>query len=90
MTGTQQRISDDAFAIVERVRRVTSLPVALGFGISTGEQVRTATKFADAAVVGSALVHLVESTERSQLTSAVRNFMSELAKPQTAAASLEK
>lgn len=90
VTGTQQRISDDAFAIVDRVRRVTSLPVALGFGISNSEQVHTATQHADAAVVGSALVQLIESTDRQQLIPAVRNFMSELTRPQSAVASMEK
>lgn len=59
VTGAQHSLSDDARPVVAAVRRATSLPVALGFGISTPEQVRAATAMADAAVVGSALVEAI-------------------------------
>jgi tryptophan synthase alpha chain len=49
-------------ALVGRVRRATKLPVAVGFGISTPEDVREAVDVADAAVVGSALVSVVEQS----------------------------
>jgi len=45
---------------VKRVRAVSDLPIAVGFGISTAEQVRQVWHFADAAVIGSALVSQVE------------------------------
>ena len=54
--------SADATAIapaVERVRRASSLPVAVGFGIRTGEQAAAVARIADAAVVGSALVDAI-------------------------------
>jgi tryptophan synthase alpha chain len=50
----------DAEALVNRVRALSDLPVAVGFGISTPEQVRSVWRFADAAVVGSAIVKQIE------------------------------
>ena len=49
----------DVTTLVERVRRHSSLPVALGFGISRPEHVADACRRADAAVVGSALVNVI-------------------------------
>jgi tryptophan synthase alpha chain len=60
VTGTRQQLGEEARTLVERIRRVTSLPVALGFGISNREQAREVLSFADAAVVGSAIVHEIE------------------------------
>ena len=62
ITGKQQNVAADAAALVARIRRWTRLPVAVGFGISNAEHVAQVTEFADAAVVGSAVVELVERT----------------------------
>ena len=59
VTGARDRVADGAHEMVERIRRVSSLPVALGFGISKPEHVREVGQWADAAVVGSALVSVV-------------------------------
>jgi tryptophan synthase alpha chain len=56
VTGARTEISTDAQVLVERIRKYTDLPVAVGFGISTGEQVAEVCRYADAAVVGSAIV----------------------------------
>ena len=64
ITGTQQSVAGDAAALVERIRRYTRLPVAVGFGISNAEHVAQVAEFADAAVIGSAIVALVERTTR--------------------------
>ena len=56
VTGARDEMTDDAEALVKRVRSVSDLPVAVGFGISTPEQVRQVWKFAEAAVIGSAIV----------------------------------
>ena len=58
ITGTQQTLTSDAAALVARIRRWTTLPVAVGFGISNAEHVAQVAEFADAAVVGSAIVEL--------------------------------
>src|SRR6266498_811660 len=55
VTGERQALSDDARPLVERLRARTAVPVALGFGISTPEQVAQAGEVADGVVVGSAL-----------------------------------
>ncbi|MBA2605305.1 MAG: tryptophan synthase subunit alpha [Acidobacteriota bacterium] len=56
VTGARIDSSDDAEKLVERLRKFTDLPIAVGFGISTREQVAEVWKYADAAVVGSAIV----------------------------------
>jgi tryptophan synthase alpha chain len=48
---------------VERVRRGTALPVGVGFGISTPQQAASISRFADAAVVGSALVQVIDTAK---------------------------
>ena len=60
VTGARNKIADDAQALVKRVRKISNLPVAVGFGISTAEQVCQVWRFADAAVVGSAIVREIE------------------------------
>jgi tryptophan synthase alpha chain len=59
VTGVRDHLSNDVEALVARVRRHSTLPIALGFGISTPAQVRQACRVADAAVVGSALVNVI-------------------------------
>ncbi len=60
VTGQRQQLADDACKLVTRLRRVTKLPVALGFGISNAEQFAQVGEFADAGVVGSAIVETIE------------------------------
>ena len=60
VTGTRRDVSRDAAQLVARVRRVSDLPVAVGFGISNAEQVAEVWSYADAAVVGSAIVAEIE------------------------------
>ena len=81
ITGTQQKLADDAEQLVRRLRAFTQplgLPIALGFGISNAEHVRTVGQFADAAVIGSALVALIEKSEPDQAPAAVGRFIAEL------------
>jgi tryptophan synthase alpha chain len=59
VTGAREAVAESAAPLVARIRRATRLPVALGFGISTPEHVREVTAYADAAVVGSALVQVI-------------------------------
>ncbi len=56
VTGARTELSNDAKNLVERIRKFTALPVAVGFGISNSEQVAETQSYADAAVVGSAIV----------------------------------
>jgi len=65
VTGARDQIADGAREMVERIRRVSNLPVALGFGISKPEHVREVGRWADAAVVGSALVSVIAAAGAS-------------------------
>jgi tryptophan synthase alpha chain len=60
VTGARQQLPDDARKLVQRLRKYSQLPVAVGFGISTPEQFAAVGKFAEAAVVGSAIVETIE------------------------------
>ena len=75
ITGTQTSLADDARTLVERLRKHTNLPIALGFGVSTPEHVQTVNEFADAAVVGSAIVGLIEKTPAADAPKAVGEFV---------------
>jgi tryptophan synthase alpha chain len=79
ITGTQQSLTGDAEQLVARLRRYTTLPIAVGFGISTADHVEQLSHFADAAVVGSALVAVIESAIESgnpaQAPDAVARFI---------------
>ena len=74
VTGAKDTLPEDLPALVRRVRRVTSLPIAVGFGISLPGQVSVLGGLADAAVVGSALV---EEIERAPTVEAARAAVAE-------------
>jgi len=78
VTGTQVSLATDAEALVARIKRYTTLPVALGFGVSTAAHVKAVGEFADAAVVGSAIVGLIEKTPASDAAKAVGEFVRSL------------
>jgi len=79
VTGARNVTSSAAEALVDRVRRYTDLPVAVGFGISTREQIEDVWQFADAAVVGSAIVAEIErSIGRADVLDRVRSFVATL------------
>lgn len=72
VTGERQALSADARPLVERLRTLTDVPVALGFGIGAPEQVREAAAVADGVVVGSALVRFLEEHPGGDLGARVR------------------
>lgn len=61
VTGEQQSLSDAAAPLTRRMRELTKLPLAVGFGISTPEQVAEVARVADGVVVGSAIVRFIEA-----------------------------
>ena len=77
VTGARQKMPEDAAKLVGRLRRYTSLPVAVGFGISTAEQFGAVGEFADAAVVGSAIVETIERNPGKEAES-VAQFVRQL------------
>ena len=76
MTGARDRIAEGAHDMVDRIRRVSDLPVAIGFGISKPEHVREVGQWADAAVVGSALVNVIaEAGSSADLNRRVEEYV---------------
>ncbi len=65
VTGARAAMPEQARELVGRIRRATALPVAVGFGLSTPDHVRQVGDWADAAVVGSALVSVIEESAGS-------------------------
>lgn len=77
VTGARQQVESDAQKLVQRLRRVTKLPVAVGFGVSTADQFVEIGKFADAVVVGSAIVETIERNQGRE-AAAVGQFVRKL------------
>lgn len=87
VTGARENLSGDAESLVTRVRRFSSLPVAVGFGISTAEQVTETCAYADAAVVGSAIVREIEELGNDpELVKKIGSYVRNLTSRETAAA----
>ena len=77
VTGAQQRLPDDARKLVQRLRKYSELPIAVGFGISTPQQFSAVGEFAEAAVIGSAIVEIIERNA-GQEAQAVAQFVKRL------------
>ena len=60
VTGVRTSVSGEAEKLVNRMRQFSSLPIAVGFGISTKDQVKDVQRYADAVVIGSAIVSEIE------------------------------
>jgi tryptophan synthase alpha chain len=86
ITGTQQSLTSDAESLVARIRRWSRLPVTVGFGISNREHVAQVGQFADAAVIGSAIVELIERSTPETAPGEVARFIKGLRLPQAALA----
>jgi tryptophan synthase alpha chain len=77
VTGARNQLPQDAQQLVRRLRKYTKLPIAVGFGISTPEQFAAVGDFADAAVVGSAIVEIIERNPGTEAES-VAQFVRQL------------
>lgn len=78
ITGTQSHLTSDASQVVTRLRQFTKLPIAVGFGVSNADHVKAVGEFADAAVIGSAIVQLIEKTAPEQAAAEVGTFVAGL------------
>ena len=79
VTGARDRVASGAEAMVRRIRQHTTMPIALGFGISRPEHVAEVGLYADAAVVGSALVSLIaEASGSPRLLEQVESYVRDL------------
>ncbi|HMD36768.1 MAG TPA: tryptophan synthase subunit alpha [Vicinamibacterales bacterium] len=76
VTGARDRVASGAEALVRRIRAHTTMPIALGFGISRPEHVAEVSAYADAAVVGSALVaKIAEGGSGPELVARVEDYV---------------
>jgi len=78
VTGARATMSAEAEQLVSRIRRFSDLPIAVGFGISTPEHVRDVWRYADAVVVGSAIVHLIEHSKAAEVVRQAGEFTESL------------
>ncbi len=84
ITGERDELPDETIAAVAEFRTRTDTPVCVGFGISNAEMVRTVCEVADAAIVGSAIIHRItdaRDTPADQLVRGVGDFVGELLAP---------
>lgn len=75
VTGERDQLPASARTLVERARSCTGLPLAVGFGLSNPAQVREVQGVADAAVVGSAVVHAIEERYHAGGAAAIEEFV---------------
>ncbi|MGB9521290.1 MAG: tryptophan synthase subunit alpha [Anaerolineales bacterium] len=74
VTGVRDSLADDLFRFIERVRQVSTLPLAVGFGISTPDQAHTVAKVADGVIIGSALIRAANSGGIHAVTGLIKQF----------------
>lgn len=79
VTGAREEVAERARPLVERVRRTTSVPVAVGFGIAGPEQARAVTAVADGAIVGAALINTLHAAAPANRREAATAFVAGLA-----------
>lgn len=78
VTGARTQLSQEALGLVGRVRAHTSLPIAVGFGVSRREHVEAIGKYADAVAVGSALINVLDNAPHGEAAARAVRFLSEL------------
>lgn len=78
VTGARERLAPEVARLVETVRQHTTLPVAVGFGIARREHIAAVGAFADAAVVGSALLDVIARAPATEALPQARRFVAEL------------
>ncbi|GCE12242.1 tryptophan synthase subunit alpha [Tengunoibacter tsumagoiensis] len=83
VTGSRSEISAHLSSFLARVRKYTQekqIPMAVGFGLSTPEHIATVTQYAEGAVVGSALVNLIDQKPEAEQQTAIKNYIQSLSK----------
>ena len=79
VTGARSVVSSEAKSLVDRVKKVSKLPVAVGLGVSNGEQARAVAQFADGVIVGSAFLKIVqEESDFETALTRIRELAAEL------------
>ena len=79
VTGTREKLSANLSDKVKQVKKSSEIPVAVGFGISKKNHINELMNYADAAVVGSAIIDVIANSEKKEITNVV-NFIKGLLK----------
>ena len=81
VTGARAMLSDEIAPMITELRKHTDKPISVGFGVSTPEQATQVAQIADGAIVGSAIINVVEENmdDEAKLLAAVKQFASDLA-----------
>ncbi|MGF7047239.1 tryptophan synthase alpha chain [Paenibacillus sp. DS2015] len=78
VTGERESMSEDLPQFIKQARTVTTLPLAVGFGISNEQHVREVSEYADGAIVGSALINVIRHSEPHETEVEVRRFIQKM------------
>jgi len=79
VTGARKKLPKDIISQVKKIKRISKKPVCVGFGISSEKQIREISKIADGAIVGSAVIKVIEKNiGKSDLVKKVSNFVARL------------
>jgi tryptophan synthase alpha chain len=78
-TGARNKLPEELYGNLRKIKKITKKPVCAGFGISTREQVRAVSRIADGVIVGSAIVKVIEQNiDKRNLVEKVGDFVSKL------------
>ena len=78
ITGARATLSAEGINLVKEVKQYSTVPVALGFGISTKIQLAEVNKHADAGIIGSALVNIISNSDKNTAVQNATDFLKEL------------
>lgn len=80
ITGARKNVNEDLEDLIKKVKEKTKIPIGIGFGISSEEHVKEISKFADASIVGSAIVRKIEENlqDEEKMLKDIEEFVREL------------
>ena len=78
ITGAKDQLSPEIVSYLKRVRKFFSLPIAVGFGISKRKHLKQIAPFAEIAVVGSAIINVINKSNSKNLEKNITNFLNQL------------
>jgi tryptophan synthase alpha chain len=78
VTGASHLNAQDVASILPKIRAATAIPIAVGFGINDAESARTVSKTADAVVIGSRIIRLLEDSPPDQAVQSLETFIREI------------
>lgn len=78
ITGTQKGLDLKILLFLETVKKYFNIPIAVGFGISNKERVEIIRPYADIAIIGSAIIDVINNSEKDEVEENIKNFLDSL------------